>query len=655
LYYHDFVRLPFLILTLVISSSADPLDSALDALSRVHQFREVTVSPDGRMVAWTETIPPKDVKGQPNPAVYVKDLHDPKAAPRRISEDLSTGESPAWSPDGKLAFLATPDSSDQLQLYIVDKPGQSKPRKITKMAGYLANPQWSPDSRTIALLWIEGLTRIPGPTEPTPPELGVISSEIYLQRIALVDPATGNVRTISPAGMYVYEFDWSPESKQLAYLAAPGPGDDNWFVAELYTVATDSGAVQHVLKPAMQVANVRWSPDGKSIAFIGGLMSDEGSTGGDIYSVPATGGTPRDLTPKRKTSPNWFRWMPSSRQILMTEDISGNMAVSVLDLASGSVETLWKGEHSIVFSGDTNSSALIRNSWNKPPEVWAGRTGAWQQVTHSNDSIHPAWGETKNVEWKTDGFQAQGWLMYPQPFDPAKRYPMIVVVHGGPAADTRPAWPRASLPLQLLSAQGYFLFFPNPRGSYGQGEEFTSANVRDFGYGDLRDVLSGLDTVLKNYPVDSRRVGLAGWSYGGYMTMFTVTQTNRFRAAFAGAGIANWLSYYGQNSIDEWMIPYFGKSVYDDPEVYAKSAPITFIKNVKTPTLVVVGERDGECPPPQSQEFYHALKTFGVKTELIIYPGEGHTFHDPEHIRDLFQRVVNWFQENMPESNSRPN
>ncbi len=204
------------------------------------------------------------------------------------------------------------------------------------------------------------------------------------------------------------------------------------------------------------------------------------------------------------------------------------------------------------------------------------------------------------------------------------------------------------LPLQLFSEQGYFVFMPNPRGSYGQGEEFTRANVQDFGHGDLEDILAGVDAVVKSYPVDDKRVGIGGWSYGGYMTMWTVTQTHRFRAAFAGAGIANWQSYYGENGIDQWMIPYFGASVYDDPAVYAKSSPINFIKNVQTPTLVMVGDRDAECPPPQSYEFWHALKTLGVKTEFVLYPGEGHGFHDPQHIRDRFERVLRWFNENMP-------
>jgi len=605
------------------------------------------MSADGSMVAWIETIPSKDGGDSTRSAVFVKNLHESGVA-RVVMDGAETAQGLAWSADGKLAFIAAEDSEKQLQLYVAEKPGRSKPRVVTKLEGYLADPHWSPDGRSIALLWMEGVTHIPGPTEATVPDTGVVASQIHLQRLTLVNPSNGAPHVISPDGMHVYEFDWSPDGKELAYLAALGPGDDNWYIAELYAVDAQSGAARHILKPSMQVANVRWSPDGKSIAFIGGLMSDEGSTGGDIYSVPSAGGPVEDLTPGRKSSPNWFRWTPSSKQILMTEDISGNLAVSTLDLASGSVETIWKGEESIVFSGDASTSAMIRSSWSKPPEVWAGRTGSWHQLTHANDGRHPLWGDIKNVEWKNDGFSVQGWLLFPEPYDPQKRYPMIVTVHGGPAADTRPSWPRPGLPIQLLSSQGYFIFFPNPRGSYGQGEDFTRGNVRDFGHGDLRDILSGTDMVVKNYPVDDKRVGIAGWSYGGYMTMWAVTQTNRFRAAFAGAGIANLQSYYGQNSIDQWMLPYFGASVYDDPAVYAQSSPITFIKNVKTPTLIAVGERDGECPVPQSYEFWHALNTLGVKTEFVIYPGEGHSFRDPEHRRDLFQKVVKWFQDNMP-------
>jgi dipeptidyl aminopeptidase/acylaminoacyl peptidase len=252
------------------------------------------------------------------------------------------------------------------------------------------------------------------------------------------------------------------------------------------------------------------------------------------------------------------------------------------------------------------------------------------------------------VEWKNEGFDVHGWLIYPADFDPAKRYPLIVYVHGGPSSAVVPRWPGAGYGGVPFSALGYFVLMPNPRGSYGEGEKFTQANRKDFGYGDLKDILAGVDTVTAKLPVDPQRVGLTGWSYGGFMTMFAVTQTNRFRAAVAGAGIANWQSYYGENSIDQWMIPFFGASVYDDPSVYAKSSAINFIRKVKTPTLVVVGDRDGECPAPQSFEFWHALRDESVPTQLVVYPNEGHGFVDPEHRRDVLERALAWLQQYMP-------
>jgi dipeptidyl aminopeptidase/acylaminoacyl peptidase len=220
---------------------------------------------------------------------------------------------------------------------------------------------------------------------------------------------------------------------------------------------------------------------------------------------------------------------------------------------------------------------------------------------------------------------------------------MVVLVHGGPSGSEASGWPSLFGFSAALSSQGYYVLMPNPRGSYGQGEPFTRANIKDFGGGDLRDILAGVDHAVAHYPVDPDRVGITGWSYGGYMTMWAVTQTNRFRAAMAGAGVANWQSYYGENFIDRWMIPFFGASVYDDPAVYAKSSPIQFIKNVKTPTLVIVGERDAECPAPQSYEFWHALRTLGVTTELVVYSGEGHMFIDPKNRNDALERTVAWF------------
>ena len=309
-------------------------------------------------------------------------------------------------------------------------------------------------------------------------------------------------------------------------------------------------------------------------------------------------------------------------------------------------------ELSLSSSADHSLFVFHASTFDRPTEVYEAKPGTTigagldgvTQLTHLNDGVEPAWGKSVSLNWKSDGFRVQGWLMLPRDYDPAKKYPLIVEVHGGPASAVVAHWGgRGGLSATAFSALGYFVLQPNPRGSYGQGEGFTQANRKDFGYGDLRDILAGVDTVLAQFPVDRNRVGLTGWSYGGFMSMFAVTQTQRFKAAVAGAGISDWQSYYGENSIDQWMIPYFGASVYDDPAVYARSSAISYIKQVKTPTLVVVGDRDGECPAPQSFEFWHALRDQHVPTQLVVYPNEGHGFVDPAHTRDVMYRAVEWF------------
>jgi dipeptidyl aminopeptidase/acylaminoacyl peptidase len=631
------------------------VERAIDTLIATRTFKEVAVSPDGTKVAWVVALLGPDKAPSGGYAIYAADLKSPGAGPRRVTagpggdyaeHDIS------WSPDSsRLAFLSDREKPGQLELYVADAVGGGAARKLTDLTGFLSGPQWSPDGTRLALLFTENAVRTAGPTNPTAADAGVVEEHVYEQRLTVVDLSSQNVRQLSPPDLYVYEYDWSPDGKGFAATAAHGSGDNNWYVAQLYTMDASAGGMKLILKPSMQIAGPRFSPDGKQIAFIGGLMSDEGSTGGDIYLVPAGGGEARDLTPGMRASASWLAWQPGSNQILFTELVKGLSGVATLDAATGKVTTLWTGAETITSesgvslsaSRDLKTTAVVRHSFAHPPEVWAGPVGEWKQLTKVNEGLRPAWGEAKSLEWTSDNFDVQGWLVYPQGFDPSKKYPLVVVVHGGPASQLTSRWGSGlGLPLSLAT-EGYFLLFPNPRGSYGQGEEFTRANVRDFGHGDLRDILRGVDAASKAAPADPDRLGLTGWSYGGFMTMWAVTQTNRFRAAVAGAGIANWQSYYGENQIDRWMIPYFGASVYDDPAVYARSAPINFIKNVRTPTLVMVGDRDAECPAPQSYEFWHALKTLGVETQLVIYAGEGHAISQTEHRRDILRRAADWF------------
>jgi len=623
------------------------IGAILNDLSSTHSFQEVAISPNGKRIAWVEELI-ENGKDTGSAAIFSKEIGSAAAAAR-----ISMGRHIAWSPDSaRIAFFSDQEKKQQNELYVAAAAG-GRAKRLTNLTGYITDPEWSPDGTRIAILFAENAPSGGGPLEAEPIETGVIGGEIHNQRMTIVDASSGAAKQISPADLNIYEYDWSPDGRTFAVSAAPGPGDNNWWIAKLYTMAADTGKMTEIFRPETQIAMPRWSPDGSTIGFIQGLMSDEGFTGGEVFTIPASGGKAVNLTPGRKSSPSSVTWI-SSQKMLITEYTGGSSAIATIDIKTGQTERVWQGDESLHAGGnfanfslarDGKTAGAIRGDWQHPPEIWAGPIGEWKQVTHLNDTHHPQWGQTKSIEWSSDGFSVQGWLLYPHDFDPSKRYPMVVSVHGGPAYLNESHWPGANFDLSILSALGYFVFFPNPRGSYGQGETFTRANVKDFGYGDLRDVLAGLDAVLKAAPVDPNRVGVAGWSYGGYMTMWTVTQTNRFKAAVAGAGIANWQSYYGENSIDQWMIPYFGASVYDDPAVYAKSAPITFIKNVKTPTLVVVGERDGECPSPQSYEFWHALTTLGVPTELVVYPGEGHMFHESDHKRDVMERTVKWFEQ----------
>jgi dipeptidyl aminopeptidase/acylaminoacyl peptidase len=660
------------------------VEEVLKGLDRTHGLGPVAISPDGSLLAFAHQT--KD-----GWQLSLAPFHDPAKATRVTAakkDEARCGESmPAWSPDSRrLAFVGNCPDGGQDQVYVASIGGdaaQGKPKievqRLTEAKGEVGFPEFSPDGSKIAFLYVEGATRAAGALAAMKPWAGVIGEDgVEIQRVAVID-ANGHKAAApsqaTPAKLHVYEFDWAPDSKSLAYVAADPPGEDSWWVAKLYTQALGSEP-QTIFAPSeasgplhgLQIAVPRWSPDGKSIAFIGGLMSDQGSTGGDVWLIASAGGEPRDLTAERPTSPAWLAWGDDAH-LFVSELAGGNSQLARLPVnGGGATETVYSfpgtvgdGRLHMSLSSTHDRSVFVFNasSFDHPMEIYATHAGSapvtgldgLQQLSHLNDGVERIWGKTESLSWKSEDFNVQGWLHFPKNYDPAKKYGLIVLVHGGPAAAAMSGWGgRGSLSGTAFSALGYFVLSPNPRGSYGQGEAFTAANRKDFGYGDLRDILAGVDTVLAKYPVDPNRVGLTGWSYGGFMTMFAVTQTNRFKAAVAGAGISNWQSYYGENSIDQWMTPYFGASVYKDPAVYAKSSAINFIDKVKTPTLAVVGDRDGECPAPQSFEFWHALRDQHVPTQLVVYPNEGHGFASQEHRTDVLVRALDWFAEYMPAS-----
>ena len=611
----------------------------------VHRFLTVAISPDGKRVASVEgdsppsgRLPPirdLEIRGADGGAAVVIPMPCGRAPQCWPS-------SPAWSPDGKhLTFALRTPGTHARALYNVDPDGGHL-TKLLDFDGTITDLTYGRDGR-LAMLATAGATKEVGATEAGAPITGDLGGPPAEQRIAILD--ADKLSFISPPDLFVYEYDWLPNGAGFVGTAAPGDGDNNWWVAKLYGF---SGGVGHVLyapgDPQHQIAEPHVSPDGKSVAFISGIMSDFGSTGGDIYTLPLAGGLATDITPAIPASATSIGWGCDGR--LMARLLAGDQTQIVTLKPGAAPKVLWSGAESL--SGETAGlsmncgsavTAMVHDSFTAPPEIEIGKVGAWRDLTHVNAGLTMPL-TARSITWTSEGRTVQGWLLLP--LNTTGKLPMITEVHGGPAAAWMPSFGGPGLDRTLLE-HGYALFRPNPRGSYGQGEAFTLGNVRDLGYGDLRDILAGIDAAERAAPIDEARLGLTGGSYGGFMTMWAVTQTNRFKAGVAAAGISDWLSYYGENGIDQWMIPYFGHSAYDDPAIYARSSAINFIHNIKTPVFSYVGADDIECPPPQTQEFWHALRELGVPTSMAIYPGEGHGLRDPVHLADSESRALAWF------------
>ena len=608
----------------------------------LHKYEGLSLTSDGKTMATVESSGPLNSQMPAHGVVTVRNLAG--AIQTQIDPCVTCRYSDAtWSPDGKsLAFLAADTKAGIVTLYLAEG---GKTRILTSVTGVADRPRWAPDGKSIALQVVVGAHKQVGATQAGARQVGEIglSSGTDEQRIGIVDIATGGLKLITPEDTWVYEYDWTPDGTGFVATAAKGDGDNNWWTAKLEAFGLD-GSERVIAAPKMQMNFPRVAPDGKSVLFIGGLMSDFGSVGGDIYSVPLAGGELVNLTPGYKGT---FNSLAITKTDVVASVILGG-ETGIARLEGGKVTVLSHGEVStaagdarIAISGDGTVAAGVVEGFTTAQQIQAGPLGAMTAVTHDNDELKLAY-TTKSVTWQHDGFDVQGWLMIPAGVDPNKTYPMVTIVHGGPAAAVTPRFTAQGSAVELLDA-GYYVFQPNPRGSYGQGEAFTRANIRDFGGADLGDIMSGIDAVEKVAPVDEARLGIMGGSYGGFMTMWTVTHSHRFKAAAAGAGIANWSSYYGENGIDQWMIPFFGASFYDDPAIYDKLSPIRTIKDATTPTFIYVGERDVECPAPQSMEFWHGLKAVGVDTSLVIYDGEGHGIRAPEHTKDLSDRTAAWF------------
>ena len=627
----------------------------------IHEFRFLAMSPDGGRIAAVEMSTHPENETAARGPIVIRAVKNGRVWNQLDPCSSCSYSSLVWSPDGaELAFLAADSQSGSVKVelaHIAKSPAEAmEVTTLTTFKGIAGSLTWSPNGKMLALLATPEAKKLAGALEASAPQVGEIGEDTQEQRIATISRDGGDLRLISPGDHYVYEYDWTPDGRTFVATTAQGNGDNNWWIAELARVDVGSGQLRPVAKPDYQIAMPRVSPDGKHVWFIGGLMSDYGSVGGDVYEVPIEGGVPVNKTPGFRGSFRSLMWRGG--RLYGAALVIDRASIIGFD-AAGKTHSLWSApvhassgddassdaDPVITMSTDGKAAATVVEDFGHPPSITAGRIGAMKTITQDNDALAVSL-TVRSVTWVNEGYNVQGWLVGPAHPVAGKRYPLLVRVHGGPGWAIAPYFGSdddyEAAPHEWIH-RGYFLFLPNPRGSFGQGETFARANVRDFGGGDFRDILSGVDQVAQSAPIDESRMGIFGHSYGGFMTMWAVTHTQRFKTAVAGAGVANWISYYGENGIDSWMIPFFGKSAYDDPAVYRAASPLESIKEAHTPTLLYVGELDVECPAPQSFEFWHALRALNVPTQLVVYPGSGHLIHKPDQVRDLRKREKDWF------------
>jgi dipeptidyl aminopeptidase/acylaminoacyl peptidase len=376
--------------------------------------------------------------------------------------------------------------------------------------------------------------------------------------------------------------------------------------------------------------------------------------------VDAAGGEPRQVTPSNTPiSFTKLDWIEPDRMIYSARQLDGTSFGS-LTISTGQIEPYWSdyamiGDWTVPrihLSAGGRTFATVLERPHTPPQVWTGsledKSQPWKQVSQFTYTPLKLGNMVPTTWCAPDGLEIVGHIVYPVDYEPGKRYPTFVEIHGGPAWGWLPHyavwwewW------YQYLAGRGYLVFLPNIRGSTGRGTAYTEANVGDMGGGDWQDVLSGVDHLIEIGLADPDRLGIGGWSYGGFITAWAVSQTTRFKAAIMGAGLANWESYYAQNGIRDWQRLYFKSTPYEDLPAHRAKSPINFIHQAKTPTLILHGQEDHDVPVAQAYEMYVALKAMGVETQLVTYPRQNHPILERQHQIDLLTRLAEWCDRHM--------
>jgi dipeptidyl aminopeptidase/acylaminoacyl peptidase len=609
---------------------------------------DLQFSPDGERLAFVVTEPAKGTGRLRH--IWMYDAATGVA--RQLTFSAKSELSPRWSPGpsagetppgrvafpGQLAFLSD-RAEDQQQVFLMSMNG-GEGRALTKGKRSVKAFEWSPDGKQIAFLAPDAKTDEEEKKEKEKDDAKVVDKDDKHARLWILDVATGESRALTKPNWNFDELAWLPAGDRVVVKGTDHPESDQ-YTERIFSVQVADGTMKELVKPRGPLGEMRVAPDGKTISYVG--ARDDGPEPHDLMLLPVAAHAARNLTgASLDRLVQDYHWQKDGSVVLQAANGFSNLLVMYsadgarhdLSVAPGPA-----GSMALTANGEI---AFVSQAATHPQEVWLwDQKSAPKQVTHLNDSWKQyVLSEPEFYKYKSyDGTEIEAALLKPQGADGKSKRPLIALIHGGPTgrwADSVETWG------QLLATHGYAVFYPNIRGSVGYGQKFVEANRGDWGGGDYKDVMAGVEDLVKRGIADPEKLGIGGWSYGGYMAEWAITQTKVFKAAVSGAGMADLISEFGTEDHpagDEW---FYGVP-WEKPEGFLNSSPFVYLKSVKTPTLVLQGEADTVDPLGQSQELYRGLKRYGVEAEFVVYPREPHGLREEKHLVDRLNRILGWY------------